>query len=143
MVNKGFTLIELLVVIAIIAVLLSIIVVAIDPVQRIREAQDQAAASNVQLTGSVVGACVTDFLVQSPLPDYEDCALPGTIIAYGKIPSTVRLEPGDAPVTNDVCTAEQGSLGIVGHYYAYSYSTGTVRRETGDLAAIPIVDWCP
>ena len=56
--SRGFTLVELLVVIAIIAVLVLILIIAIDPVQRLHDANDRNAASNVRSTASAVEACL-------------------------------------------------------------------------------------
>ncbi len=56
--DKGFTLIELLVVIAIIAVLVVIVIIAINPIERLAEAADRRAASNVRSVATSVEACL-------------------------------------------------------------------------------------
>lgn len=64
--DRGFTLIELLVVIAIIAILVLIVIVAINPVERLNEANDRKAESNVRSYASSIGACVAGVLTRAP-----------------------------------------------------------------------------
>lgn len=63
--QSGFTLIELLVVIAILGILAAIVLVGINPQQRIRDASEAAAEGNVRQVASAVEACVTDQLGKS------------------------------------------------------------------------------
>jgi len=71
--EKGFTLIELLVVIAIIAILVVIVVVAINPVERLNEARDRTAASDSRATGTLLSACMTIVLQNTPPGIFSDC----------------------------------------------------------------------
>lgn len=57
--QKGFTLVELLIVIAIIAILVVIVIIAINPVQRIRDANDRRAASNVRSVATAIEGCLS------------------------------------------------------------------------------------
>ena len=57
--QKGFTLIELLVVIAIIGILAAVVLVAINPAQRIAEANDSKTKSNVGQVATAAEACFT------------------------------------------------------------------------------------
>lgn len=57
--QKGFTLIELLVVIAIIGILAAVVLVAINPAQRIAEANDSKTKSNVGQVATALEACYT------------------------------------------------------------------------------------
>ena len=60
--QKGFTLIELLVVIAIIGILAAIVLVGINPAERIRDANLKSAQSAVNQAAKVVETCITDQL---------------------------------------------------------------------------------
>jgi prepilin-type N-terminal cleavage/methylation domain-containing protein len=57
--DLGFTLIELLVGMAILAVLVGLVIVMIDPVERLRASRDRQAAANVRSVGSAINTCVT------------------------------------------------------------------------------------
>jgi prepilin-type N-terminal cleavage/methylation domain-containing protein len=59
-VNKGFTLIELLVVIAIIAILSTVVFVALDPATRFADARDSRRWSDVNSILTAVHQCVVD-----------------------------------------------------------------------------------
>lgn len=143
--NKGFTLIELLVVIAIIAVLVAIVIVAINPAQRLREALNRAAASNVRSTGTLIGVCVTNRLAETPALTYEECNESAVLNSYGNKPTDVFLEQGGgAPPDNDVCAAQQGAPGGVGigNHYVYRQTTGQVTEVDGEMDTTDPYDWC-
>lgn len=57
--NKGFTLIELLVVIAILGILAMVVLIAINPAERIAEANDTQVRSDIATIASAVEACFT------------------------------------------------------------------------------------
>lgn len=137
--NSGFTLIELLVVIAIIAILVAIVVVAINPAQRLKEALDRAAASNVRSTGTLIGVCVTNKLSQNPPLPLVECGAVGGLDVVGNKPTDVLLGAG----AGDVCAAEQGSPGGGGTHYIFRFSTGAVEPIGGilDTAGPPYI-WC-
>ena len=138
--QKGFTLIELLVVIAIIAILVAIVLVAIDPVQRLRDAQDRTAASNVRSSGTLLSTCITQALVNKSAKPYTDCDEKTTELAsYGNVPSNVTVE--NNPAADDLCAVQQGSVGSPGHYYVYKSSTGAVKEEDGNVPMVSL--WCP
>ena len=58
-ITKGFTLIELLVVIAIIGILAAVVLVAINPAQRIAEAKDSQTKSDVGQVATALESCFT------------------------------------------------------------------------------------
>lgn len=142
--QKGFTLLEILVVIAIIAVLVSIVLVAIDPVRRINDSYDRVAASNVRATGTLISVCVAKRLSESPPESVEGCASPAMgfaiINSYGTKPADVSLAVGNSIPDDDVCSAQQGSLP---HYYVFKHSEGQVFEIDGELSLVDPMLWCP
>jgi prepilin-type N-terminal cleavage/methylation domain-containing protein len=64
----GFTLIELLVVIAIIGILAAVVLVAINPAERIKEASDSGAKSNLGQASTALESCYT-----AKLGHYNNC----------------------------------------------------------------------
>ena len=142
--QRGFTLLELLVVIAIIAILTAIVIVAINPIKRLNDASNRAAASNVRSTGTLISVCVSKRLSESPSETLEGCADPAgsyaIISGYGTKPADVDLVAGDSPSDDDVCAAQQGSLN---NYYVFKHSEGSVVEENGDLSSESPSDWCP
>ena len=57
--SKGFTLIELLVVIAILGILAAVVLIAINPAERIKESQDTQVRSDISTAASAIEACFT------------------------------------------------------------------------------------
>ena len=141
--DKGFTLIELLVTMAVIAVLVAIVIVAINPAQRVRDALDRTAASNVRSTGTLISLCVTKRLSETPALPFEPCSQGLVINDYGNKPNGVTLAASADPMEDDVCAAQQGSPNPPGfaHYYVYKYTTGQVEPLNGILPGAGV--WCP
>ena len=131
--KKGFTLIELLIVIAIIAVLVLIVVVAINPVQRLQDASNRTAASNVRSTGTLIEACITVELSTNPPGTIADCDTPGELDpTYGNVPAGVTVLIGLGGT--EVCAIDEGSANV---FQRYRTSTGEVDEPpsatgTGD-----------
>ncbi len=126
--KKGFTLIELLIVIAIIAILVLIVIVAINPAERLRDAADRRAQSNVRSAGTLLETCITKELSEIPSGTVEGCAVDtgsNGYDQYGSIPTSVVVDPGAG--TEDVCASQQGSSE---RWYRYMHSTGTTDVGT-------------
>ncbi|MDD3614398.1 MAG: type II secretion system protein, partial [Candidatus Pacebacteria bacterium] len=87
--KKGFTLIELLVVIAILAVLMSVVVVTINPAEMLKKTRDTKRISDLDALRTAINLYVTD---QSSLPD-----------------STCRASQVGAPNISSNCTSPMQS----------------------------------
>lgn len=69
--NKGFTLIEILVVIGLIAILATIVLIAINPARQFRQANDSQRVSNVNAILNAVGQYIADHKGALP-PNTDD-----------------------------------------------------------------------
>jgi prepilin-type N-terminal cleavage/methylation domain-containing protein len=67
--SKGFTLIELLVVIAILGILAAVVLVAINPAERIAEAKDTQVKSDLSAVATAIETCFT----QKATGLYDSC----------------------------------------------------------------------
>ena len=125
--KKGFTLIELLIVIAIIAILVLIVVVAINPAQRLRDASNRTAASNVRSAGTLISTCVTlkngDLLLCG---SDTDVASGGE----GNWPKDVVYSKNVISGTEDICAEQEGG----DKWYIYRFKTGEVKENTATEA---------
>lgn len=129
--NKGFTLIELLVVIAIIAILVVIVVVAINPVERLREASDRRAQSNVRSAGTLISTCVTKELSLTPPGALLGCIPGGTLGTYGNVPANVDIEV-DNGGADDICATQEGRAGT---YFTFRHSRGDTQPTVATYPA--------
>jgi prepilin-type N-terminal cleavage/methylation domain-containing protein len=141
--KRGFTLIELLVVIAIIAILVVIVVVAINPVERLNEANDREAQSNVRSTGTLIATCITKTLEESgasALP--ADCDTAGDLATYGNVPTVI------AGGTDGAIVASAGLLGDGVNICAWQYGRDTdnvflFESDTGETTNTATSTTCP
>ena len=131
--DKGFTLIELLVVIAIIAILVVIVVVAINPVQRLNDAADRTAQSNVRSAGTLIGTCITQALT-IPGGSVDDCEDRAEVedIGDGNVPNDTFILP-NAPIATVVCSWQEGAAG---NFWIYSSNTGEVADAPLDTTPV-------
>ncbi len=105
--SKGFTLIELLVVIAILGILAAVVLIAINPAERIAEANDTQVRSDISTVASAVEACFTS----KATGNYEGCNDVAELKAGGFLKSTpsttINWSIGtDSTVTPAVASAE-------------------------------------
>jgi prepilin-type N-terminal cleavage/methylation domain-containing protein len=135
--KEGFTLIELLIVIAIIAILVLIVVVAINPAERLREAADRRASSNVRSAGTLISTCVTRALSQTPPGTLDACDTQLEIEALGEgnVPAAVTINDDGATPAGNICSGQEGRAGT---WWQYQHNTGEV-----DSAAAAALRACP
>ena len=136
--KKGFTLIELLVVIAIIAILVVIVVVAINPAERLREAADRRAASNVRSSGTLLSVCVTRQDGDLALCD-DEAGIEDAAGGDGELAATVSISVVGGATPTEVCIWEQGRTTSTATWFIYSTDNGQVL----ELAAAPTATTCP
>ena len=108
--SKGFTLIELLVVIAILGILAAVVLVAINPAQRIAEANDTKMKSAVSSVATAVEACYT----QTATGDYTGCDSGAKLVTGGFLKVTPNPAPTFLPrVTTETEMKVYGQLTAV------------------------------
>lgn len=112
--SKGFTLIEILVVIGIIAVLATIVLIAINPARQFAQARDSQRISNLNAILNSVGQRIADN--QGVFAGTFDVG--GTTYTCGPLPSTES-----AVVTTEATdtTTETGNLGCLVPTYIPSF----------------------
>ena len=131
--SKGFTLIELLVVIAILGILAAVVLVAINPAERINEANDSNKKSIVGQAATAVEACYT-----ANTGSYANCDTVAELVTG----SYMKTTPNPAPdMLNTSTTAVRVSMQLQsasaacasgsGAYKAFVYrtSSGNSRIE--------------
>ncbi|OGY22239.1 MAG: hypothetical protein A2126_04790 [Candidatus Woykebacteria bacterium GWB1_45_5] len=140
--SKGFTLVELLIVIAIIAILVVIVIIAINPIERLNDASDRRAASNVRATGTLIATCITQSLATGG--NITDCDDETEIEAVGdgNVPDDpapgVTILPDAIPAVTDVCAWQQGRTG---RWYLYE-NAGSGGGTTTEFAVAPVAADC-
>ena len=131
--QKGFTLIELLVVIAIIAILVVIVVVAINPAERLREADDRRAASNVRASGTLLSVCVTRNDGALDACDTKD-KIEASTGGDGDLAQSIEL--GVIGTVTELCVFEEGRADT---WYIYSTDSGASEVAS----SVPSTTSCP
>jgi len=112
---RGFTLVELLVVIAIIGILMGIVVLGINPAERINEAKDAKASANVRSVATGMEACIT----------INGGAVASCATSEALAPAYITAIPTGVTVSSG-CVWQ---LGRTGKYYYYSHTVGEVKNK--------------
>lgn len=115
--RKGFTLIELLVVIAVLGILASVVLVAINPSERINEANDSGVKNDVSQVATAVESYYTN--------NSGDYTGANGITTALVTPGYLKLAPSGITVT----VASGGASAVV--YGTLSASTATCDTGTG------------
>lgn len=105
--TKGFTLIEILVVIGIIAVLSSIVIVAINPAKQFAQARNTQRTSNIESILNAIGQRMAD----NKGVFEGDFTISSNNFTCGKIPNGFASDISFAMASNT--TAETGKLGCL------------------------------
>ena len=110
--KRGFTLIELLVVIAVLGILASVVLVAINPAERLAEATDSGTKSDVSQVATAVESCFTN-----NSGSYANCLDLGGLVTSGYL----KLEPAGVLINPD--TGTPANVAVSGPLNATSAGT--------------------
>lgn len=134
--TNGFTLIELLVVIAVLGILAAVVLVAIDPRERINEANDAGSKNDISQVATALEACFTN-----NSGSYATCTL-ANLQSSGYLkrqPSgiTIRYTGGTAALVAKQLNAATAtcSTGTGTKYWVYRTSTGGSLIECASSVA--------
>lgn len=109
--NKGFTLIEILVVIGMIAILATIVLIAINPARQFRQGRDSQRTSNVNAILNAIGQYIADNKGAVPsaiTTAKQDISTAGANLCAVLVPTYIPALPVDPTVTTGsitTCTA--------------------------------------
>jgi prepilin-type N-terminal cleavage/methylation domain-containing protein len=138
--KRGFTLIELLVVIAVLGILASVVLVAINPAQRIAEAQDSGRKNDVSQVATALESYFTNNSGSYTGATSGDA---GTLVTSGYVKRwpasatlTVAAGGASAVVYSTLAATSAGACASPSlNYWVYRTNTGTSAVEC--LAAAP------
>jgi prepilin-type N-terminal cleavage/methylation domain-containing protein len=142
--ETGFTLIELLVVIGILAVLLAIVLIAINPARQFQQANDTRRRSEITQILNAIGQYAADNRGQLPpgmpavgTPDVIDNGLAGFCAAL--VPTYISALPVD-PRTGDNDSDPAAATGVgqsISNCAAAAYTTGyQVQRDANNRVTV-------
>ncbi len=148
--KKGFTLIELLVVIAVLGILASVVLVAINPSERIKEANDSGAKNDVSQVATALesfftnntgtGLTGTYYKTGTTVVSGADLVtlgylkrMPTTVVTPFPVSSNGQEIVAYAPITAASAVCATGSATT--KYWVYRSATGVSRVEC--LASAP------
>jgi len=127
--QKGFTLIELLVVIGILAILLAIVLIAINPARQFGQANDTRRQSDVTQVLNAIGAYEADNAGQLPagIPVSPTPAVDASTVCSLIVPNYIPSLPVDPQVNNGAAFTACPTPGAgVSGYSVYQDGAGHV-----------------
>lgn len=150
----GFTLIELLVVIGILAVLLAIVLVAINPSRQFRQANNTKRTSDVNAILNAITQYGADYkgnltglsLATAGTPLALSAAGPAKVLCAAIVPTYIAALPGDPSTAVGTMPSDATTCGADGWDTKYTVTLTTTGRITvsatgenpADGAALPI-----
>ena len=136
--SKGFTLVELLIVIGILAVLLAIVLIAINPQQQFREANNTARKADVNAILNAISSYAADNEGQLPAGITTTAKTITSTAGASNIDLCTTLVPtyiADLPL--DPTTGTEDPAGSVCGDSGATYSTGyTVKSASGNRITV-------
>ncbi|MES3005821.1 MAG: type II secretion system protein [Patescibacteria group bacterium] len=130
--NKGFTLIEVLVVMGILAILATIVLIAINPSRQFKQARDTQRTSNVNAILNAIGQYAADHKGTLPT-DIDatptDISDTGADICENLVPTYMPALPADPNLTGgamadgQITSAECSGVGVYDTNYQVSVDT--------------------
>lgn len=125
---KGFTLIELLVVIAVLGILASVVLVAINPGERINEANDAGKKSDVGQVATALESYFTNHNGVYTGATLGTVAVPGTLVTEGYLKrpptsTTLTVSASESAVYATLAATSSGPCTST-RYWCYTSNTG-------------------
>jgi len=137
--NKGFTLIELLVVIGILAVLLAIVLIAINPARQFGQANDTKRNSDVNAILNSVGGFAADNkgAIPGAIPTSPTTA-DAKVICGDIMPNYISAVPMDPGTNNDTGLIDCSGI-LADTDYTVTQSSGRVTVAAPNTEQGPII----